>query len=309
MQAKPIVVTGKHKKAGEYSSLRINAASAIADLSNYKPLVTSEYGEAKVVVVCKPVHFGWKTPINEMEAKNPQPNVAIAIKQHEQMTHVLGEYNVKVVEVPYSPERPEAVYTRDPIAVVDDKLIKSRMRELVRSSEPETIYFPLGVELPKEVVLEGGDVILGPESKLFLGCGPRTCKEAKIEIGKLVSRDIIEIELKDNSLHADCVFNVLSSSAAIVYPGGFRDPKVAIDFAKKHFPHVLVINNSEFINMGTNFFMINPETVLSSDANPRIAEELKRMHFNVIQIPFSEMHLGMGSIRCCIAPIVRENTS
>lgn len=62
----------------------------------------------------------------------------------------------------------------------------------------------------------------------------------------------------------------------------------------------------ELLDLGTNVFMVNPETIFSPTHNKRINEELKKVGFNVVELDYTEpINLG-GSFRCTTLPLVRD---
>jgi len=96
----------------------------------------------------------------------------------------LKEAGVEVLR-PQNLKGVEQMFTRDIGFVIDDKFVVAKMKELVRQKEFPGIESLLGnipkeriLRLPKEAMVEGGDVIVH-KNHLFVGISKRTIKGNK----------------------------------------------------------------------------------------------------------------------------------
>ncbi|MGE4347371.1 MAG: dimethylarginine dimethylaminohydrolase family protein, partial [Flavobacteriaceae bacterium] len=167
------------------------------------------------------------------------------VKEMEAFNEVLKKYAVQV----YRPEIIEnynQIFSRDIGFVIDDIFIKAniledRNRELdainyvIEQMNPEKVIRP-----PKEVHIEGGDVMLHNEH-IFIGTykgsdyanyiTARTNMQGVEFIKELFPNKMVKefdlvkskIEPRDNALHLDCCFQPVGHNKGIIYKSGFRE--------------------------------------------------------------------------------------
>lgn len=105
-------------------------------------------------------------------------DVQLAHQQHRTYEQALEDLGLHVISLPPQPDMPDAVFVEDPLLVLDELAIVSRMGAASRRAESQTLaqtiaeYRPLR-RLTDPATLEGGDVIrVGRE--LFVGLSKRT---------------------------------------------------------------------------------------------------------------------------------------
>ncbi len=101
-----------------------------------------------------------------------------AIEQHREYEAALAAMGVRVISLPEQPEMPDAVFVEDPLVVVDEVAIVTRMGSLSRRAESESLAEAIWAYRPVRrmrdpATLEGGDVMrIGRD--VFVGLSSRT---------------------------------------------------------------------------------------------------------------------------------------
>lgn len=242
---------------------------------------------------------------------------------------VLERYGVQV----YRPEVIDGlnqIFTRDIGFVIDNCFIKSnilpdRAREwqaiqhIIQQINPSNFKVP-----PPEAHIEGGDVILWKEY-IFIGTylnsdyrdiqtartnmeGVRFIQE-QFPYREVRAFDLIKsnTDPRANALHLDCCFQPVGSKQAIVYPGGFRNPK-DYQFIQQLFgkSNLFEIDAEGMYQMYSNVFSISPQIVVSEQRFTRLNEWLTDRGITVEEIPYHEIGKQEGLLRCSTLPLIRK---
>lgn len=251
------------------------------------------------------------------------------VKEMEAFNEVFQKYDVKVFR-PEMIENYNQIFTRDIGFVIDDIFIKAnilpdRNRELdaiqyvLDQINPEKIIRP-----PKEVHIEGGDVILwnnyifigtykGSDYKDFITA--RTNMEGVEFIQKIFPNKIVKefdlikskLEARDNALHLDCCFQPVGKNKGIIYKSGFREESDYVFllelFGKENLFH---ITREEMYEMNSNVFSIDENVVVSEKNFTRLNTWLRKNGFTVEEIPYAEISKQEGLLRCSTLPLIRD---
>ncbi|MBM7665637.1 N-dimethylarginine dimethylaminohydrolase [Solibacillus kalamii] len=270
----------------------------------------SEYGILKQVVLCEPKYMEIKEVINDVQKKYEDDNIdqELAVKQHRNFEQALRNAGVEIIKLPPSKDHPEQVFTRDIGFTIGNHLFVSEMANPIRQGEEEVLaqwlnnnkiaYKNLSLHS-----IEGGDVIVDG-NRVFVGISDRTCKKAIQNLQKeLPDYEIIPIPFNPKYLHLDCVFNILSSEDALIFPEAF-EPKIVNLLSSMY--HLIEVSESEQFSMGTNVLSIGQNRVLSLPVNRDVNYQMKQHGYEVLEIDFSEIIKSGGSFRCCSMPILRQ---
>ncbi|MFY0744254.1 dimethylarginine dimethylaminohydrolase family protein [Solibacillus silvestris] len=270
----------------------------------------SEYGILKQVVLCEPEYMEIKEVINDVQKKYEVDNIdqELAVKQHRNFEQALRNAGVEIIKLPPSKDHPEQVFTRDIGFTIGNHLFVSEMANPIRQGEEEVLaqwlnnnkisYKNLSLHS-----IEGGDVIVDG-NRVFVGISDRTCKKAIQNLQKeLPDYEIIPIPFNPKYLHLDCVFNILSSEDALIFPEAF-EPKIVNLLSSMY--HLIEVSKSEQFSMGTNVLSIGQNRVLSLPVNRDVNYQMKQHGYEVLEVDFSEIIKSGGSFRCCSMPILRQ---
>ena len=270
----------------------------------------SEYGTLKKVVLCEPKYMEIKEVINDVQKKYMNDNIDqdLAVAQHQKFEQTLRNAGVEVIKLPPSKDLPEQVFTRDIGFTIGNQLFVSEMANPIRQGEEEVLAQWLkdnkfSYHNLSDHSIEGGDVIIDG-NRVFIGISDRTCKKAIQNLQKeLPDYEILPIPFNPKYLHLDCVFNILSSKDALIFPDAF-DPKVVNLLSSMY--QLIEVSESEQFSMGTNVLSIGQNRVLSLPVNRDVNYQMRQHGYEVLEVDFSEIIKSGGSFRCCSMPIVRQ---
>lgn len=299
--------------------------------------IVDETSLLKAVVVgtaqsCGPI----PTPQEAYDPKSLQHIVARTypletdmVQEMDGLVHVLQKYGVTV----YRPEVLEnynQIFARDIAFVLEDKLfhahtVASRAREYEALNEIIAQIAPNKlVEPPKEVRVEGGDVMPWNDH-IFMGTytapdysdyiTARTNKAAVEYIQDQFPHKTVKsfalrksnTNPRENVLHLDCCFQPIGTHKAIISKSGFLVEEeyqwLVAYFGEEN---IFETTHEEMYQMFSNVFSISPEVIISERRFTRLNRWLREQGFVVEEIPYAEVPKQGGLFRCSTLPLVRE---
>ncbi|MBN8193636.1 dimethylarginine dimethylaminohydrolase family protein [Bacillus sp. NTK074B] len=270
---------------------------------------TNEYGKLKKVVVVSPENMQINEIINETQKHFLQENINIdkAVSQHKLFVETLERHGAEVIHLTPSPELNEQVFTRDIGFTIHDRFFVASMNTDVRKGEVETLKSWLDTnEVSYSELLhsiEGGDVLVDGEN-IWIGVSGRTNQLAIQSLrNQLTPYNVHELPLREDILHLDCVFTIISSEWALVYPPAFS--KEDLETIKRQY-NIITVTDDEQFQMGPNVLAIGDGKIISLTQNPGLNERIRAKGFEVIELDLSEIIKSGGSFRCCTLPLIRE---
>lgn len=271
--------------------------------------IKDEFSPLKAVIV----GYGQAVPKYSEYLKNRYDWLAnvqwdrdLLLRQQENFFEVLKKYGVDVLLTDIDKACPWQMYTRDIGFVYQDKFFYCMRRELhEREFEFESIekYFQ-GIE-PSRIIkiktgkVEGGDVLVDSD-QLYIGLSDRTNEEGILEIEKYFP--VKRLFLGRKVMHLDTRMTILPGKHLLIYPGAFTRPD--LEYLRERFEFITV-TEEEALSLGTNVFIINPETIVVNKAHTRIKHELEKKGFKVEVVDYSEPIILEGSFRCTTLPVER----
>ena len=243
---------------------------------------------------------------------------------------VLKKYDVKVYR-PRHVSDCNQIFSRDVGFVIDDKIIVSNIipdrqaeidayEDIYRQIHYKQIY-----NLPEAVHVEGGDVILYKDY-VFLGQYAfedypevKTARTNRLALDYLKmlfpNKNIIPLNLRKSDtdpyegiLHLDCTFMPVGRDKAIIYRGGFLNPRDADHliglFGKEN---VFELTAEEMYYMNSNIFSISEDVVVSEEHFSRLNHHLREVWgLTVETVPYREISKMGGLLRCSTLPLRRD---
>lgn len=243
---------------------------------------------------------------------------------------VLRKYDVDVLR-PNLVKDCNQIFSRDVGFVIDDKIIVSNVipdrqdeidayDDIYRQIHYKQIY-----NLPEMVHVEGGDVVLKGDY-IFLGQynfdDYSTLKTARtnrlaLDYLKMIfpNKHIIPLNLRksdtdphDGILHLDCTFMPVGKDKAIIYKGGFINPRDAnhlVDLFGKE--NVFELTNEEMYYMNSNIFSISENVVVSEEHFTRLNDHMRNVWGMTVEtVPYREISKMGGLLRCSTLPLRRD---
>lgn len=274
--------------------------------------IKDEYSPLTDVVMASIENFRISTPINITQAHyyaTDPPQLARMRIEQRQFVQTFCDLGVTIHWALTDPDCPLQVFTRDVGTVIDDALLVAGLKREIRQKEPQTLRPILDIAegrvlyTPPGAIIEGGDVLI-EGSTIFVGLGERTNQQGLDFIrNQFPEYEVIPLRLKEGMLHLDVVFNILPRGICIVDPSAFVE--VGIDFFHLHFQDVIVVNSTEQFELATNVFSVNPQTILSDEANSHVNSALAERGLTVIALDFEHTRRVGGSLRCATLPLRR----
>ncbi|WP_059103947.1 dimethylarginine dimethylaminohydrolase family protein [Shouchella shacheensis] len=270
----------------------------------------TEFAPLKEVIVCPANHLHIGKPINRAEKQYADENIdkVVATEEHEKLVEALKEAGVRVYEIPAEEQFPEQVFMRDTGFVIDDTFYIARLKSNVRQGEEQVLaIFAAEHDKPFEHLsigtIEGGDVVLA-EDRVYVGASGRTSKDSLKPLEANHPEIEFEwIEIDDEYLHLDCVFNPISENEALVY----REAIAPSDITRLEERYTLIdVSKEEQFHLGVNVFSIGEKTVIALPINKETNAKLRAVGYNVIEVPFSEIIKSGGGFRCVTLPLLRS---
>ncbi|MFA5619474.1 MAG: arginine deiminase-related protein [Weeksellaceae bacterium] len=243
---------------------------------------------------------------------------------------ILKKHGVQVFR-PWILEDCNQVFARDVGMTIDDKFIIANIipdradeqeayERIIHSIDKNKV-----IHVPKNVHVEGGDVILWNEF-MFVGCykqpdyhqykTARTNFEAVQFFKDLFpNKWVIDMELKKDDfnprkgiLHLDCTFQPVGNNKAIIYKDGFQNPMhydILISLFGKD--NVFDVTEEEMYWMNPNVFSISPEVVVSEENFTRLNKHIREVWgMTVEEVPYRNISKMGGLLRCSTMPLIRE---
>jgi len=217
-----------------------------------------------------------------------------AVEQHRAYEECLRELGVTVVSLPAEPEFPDSMFVEDPVVVVDEVAIMTRMGVESRRKESESLatvlarFRPLRWMRPP-ATLEGGDVLHVGQT-LFVGLSARTNREGILQLATELARfgySVCPVEVH-GCLH-------LKSACCSI-----GDQKM---LANRDWFDASVIRGFDIIDVppneprAANVLAIG-ETVLVPASFPATAEMLARLGREVRTLDISELMKAEAGLTC-----------
>ncbi|MFC7370243.1 dimethylarginine dimethylaminohydrolase family protein [Fictibacillus iocasae] len=272
--------------------------------------VHNEYDPLKSVIVCPPLFMKIHEVINETQKHFIEENINrdVAIAQHQQFVQKMEEHGVEVISLPAVRNFPEQVFTRDIGFTLGSTIFISEMESEIRRGEEQVFKSWLEKQQVKLYDLkgqpiEGGDVIIDGRT-IYVGISNRTTKEAIDNLQTVLpDYEVIPVPFTEKYLHLDCVFNILSPSEALIFPGALERKEYKMFTSR--FDCIEVTEEEQF-TLGTNVLSIGDKKVFSLPVNKNVNSELRKRGYEVIEVDISEIIKSGGSFRCCTLPILRD---
>ena len=238
-------------------------------------------------------------------------------EEQEELIKILKKYNIKIFYTSKNDKCFLQMFTRDPFIVIDDKLLISNMKEDIRKEETNTIKNILKdinknniIYLPKDIYIEGGDIIIH-NKYIFVGQEGNRTNIKGIDFLKetfpnyeIIPLNMINPDINSNWIHLDCLFNPVSAATAIIYKKGFT--KDSLETINKIFNNLIDITKKEQSELAANVFSIGSNTIIMQKRHRRISNKLKELGFNIETINKYETIQETGFVRCLTCPLERD---
>ncbi|MEK4201203.1 dimethylarginine dimethylaminohydrolase family protein [Cytobacillus sp. FSL K6-0265] len=277
--------------------------------SQYKAQCSTEYDRLKTVILCEPTYMNIENQINETQRRYSDKgfNVEQAIIQHQQFVAELEGLGIEVVLLPPGQNYPEQVFTRDIGFTLGHTVFIAAMATKIRHGEEDILHewlesHHVSYNNIKHGHVEGGDVIIDQDT-VYIGQSDRSDTVGIHYLqSKLPHMKVLPVPFTKSFLHLDCIFNVLSPTEALLYPGQM-DEKVEEYLYSRY--DIIEVSKEEQFTLGTNVLSVGNRQVFSQPINTQVNRALSQRGFEVIEVNISEIIKSGGAFRCCTMPLLR----
>lgn len=265
-----------------------------------------------------------KTKLNLLN--NTYPLESDCINEIKSFSAILKKYNVEVLR-PNNIKGLNQIFTRDISFVVENKIfipeiIESRNREKDGIKSFLDKIHPMNkIYLPKNIKIEGGDIILFNDY-IFIGLtgGNHNYKVSRTKRNSIdflkdmfPKKNIIGMDLikddnkpKESVLHLDCTMQPIGNDKIIIYEEGFENKKdvgaLREIFGKNNF---INIGKDEMYEGCSNVFSINSKTIVSDVTFKKLNKKLEKLDYIVEKVYYREVSKFGGLFRCSTLPLKR----
>lgn len=278
--------------------------------------INNEYECLKKVVVASANYYDPTNlainneTIKYFAEKGGAPTKEALLEEQKNFWETLRNHNVEVLEAQLVEWAKGQMFTRDLAFVIGDKFFISNMRKENRATaikgwEPiiSKIDKTKIIKVPSDIYLEGGDVLVDNKT-VFVGISERTNIEGVQFLKETLGSDytVIPLQLKPKFLHLDVVFTIINPNLALIYKEGMeQDSYEQLEKYQK-----IEINQKEQFELGTNVFVVKPQTIIMNKNHTRIQKELEKLHLTVIPLEMTETAKDGGAFRCTTCPLERK---
>jgi dimethylargininase len=219
----------------------------------------------------------------------------LALRQHAAYCALLRDLGVTVLTLDVNSGHADAVFVEDTALVLDEIAVMTMPGAESRRPEPPGIEPELAkfrevrrIELP--ATLDGGDIVVRGK-RIFVGAshrsneaGARALQDLTGPFGYVVSR----VSLRD-CLHLKSACCVLPDATMLVNPAWLGD------LSDLHGAPVREIHPAE--PFAADFATVR-DTVIMSETNPRTADLVRDLGFEVRTTPLTEFEKAEGGVTC-----------
>ncbi|TQL77688.1 N-dimethylarginine dimethylaminohydrolase [Stackebrandtia endophytica] len=258
-------------------------------------------------LLCRPRHFAVEYAINPWMDATTEVDVDRAIAQWETLVTALERLGHTVHTLEPEPGLPDMVFAANGAFSVDGVVYGARFRYPQRQAEAaahEKWYRAGGWEFitPGEINEGEGDFayVTGP-GLVLAGYGFRTDPRGHAEAAEALGRPVVSLKLTDPRFyHLDTALTVLDDETIAYYPDAFSAGSQTI--LRRLFPTALLADEADALAFGLNSVSDNRNVVLNAEATG-MAEKLLARGYTPVPVDLSELKLGGGSVKCCIAEL------
>lgn len=256
----------------------------------------------KNILMCRPNYYRVDYVINPW-MKIGSVDQTKALKQWEKLVDIYHELGVDVAIIEQQREFPDMVFAADQGVLVDDgTILLSRFRYKERQGESEIYekwYSQHGYKVRKlspDMYFEGNGELQSWKNAVLIGTGFRTSKEAAFEIGKILNKEILTIELINESFyHLDTCLMVLDDKTVFYYPPALSEKSV--ELLRTRVTNLIPIEEVDVNNFASNGVVIG-STVIMQTGCKAMSSKLGGLGYQVKEIDLSEFMKAGGGAHC-----------
>ncbi|MDI7274957.1 MAG: arginine deiminase family protein [Anaerolineae bacterium] len=239
--------------------------------------------------------------------------------QHDALADLYRANGVRVYyieEVP--PDKPNALFARDLVAMTPEGAIVARMGTSVRRGEERyaaEALARLGVPIVRTITgtatFEGADLMWANRDLAFVSISRRTNLEGAemvaAELRRMGVGEVVFVHVPYAEGHLDGFMNFVTRDTAIVFP--VQVPYTVVDALRRHGYRIIEVESIHEIRYGCglNFVALEPgRLVVPACGNVEILGKLRAAGVECLEVEVDEIIKGGGSVHCMTAFLKRD---
>lgn len=219
----------------------------------------------------------------------------LALRQHAAYCALLRELGVTVFTLDVNREHADAVFVEDTALVLEEIAVMTMPGAESRRPEPRGIEPELAkyrdimrIELPGTI--DGGDIVVA-EKRILVGASQRSNEAGARSLQEITGRfgyEVSRVALRD-CLHLKSACCVLPDGSLLVNPAWISDVR-DLQGAETHEIDPAEPFAADFATVG--------DVVIMSETNPRTADIVRSLGFDVRTTPLTEFEKAEGGVTC-----------
>jgi dimethylargininase len=221
-------------------------------------------------------------------------DIALAVREHQQYEACLCDLGVTVISLPGEPDLPDAVFVEDPVVVLDEVAVLTRMGAGSRRPEAESLATALApfrriLRLHDPATLEGGDVMRVGRI-LYVGKSVRTNAEGIRQLTNAIAPFGYTVKAVpvDGCMHLKTGCSYLGDNTLLVN-------REWVDIAA--FPGFRILDVAPGEAWAANVLKVG-DMLLMPDAFPATADLLREQGFALHTLDVSELMKAEAGLTC-----------
>jgi N-dimethylarginine dimethylaminohydrolase len=254
------------------------------------------------ILMCPPDYYGIEYEINPWMSRSRPSHRDTAVRQWEQLRHVLEDAGAAVSLLPPVEGLPDLVFTANSALIFRQRAILARFRHDVRQREvpwDEAWFQSQGFateHVPEDVFFEGAGDALFCGDTLFAGYRIRSDARGHQLIGERLGCRVLPLELvNDYYYHLDTCFCPLAPGVAVYYPAAFDEYGRRV--LRQLVGELIAVSDEEARRFACNAVVVG-RTVTTNTGCPKMHEALAARGFEPRETPLDEFVKAGGSAKC-----------
>ena len=252
--------------------------------------------------MCPPDHFGIEYEINPWMSRSLQADRLKAAQQWLDLRQLLEDAGARVSLMEPVAGLPDLVFTANAAMIYRQQAVLARFRHAERQGEEvydERWLAAAGFEVlhvPGKAFFEGAGDALFAGDTLFAGYRIRSDARGHQQVGALVDRRVIPLELVDGRYyHLDTCLCPLAPGQAIFYPAAFDSYGQRV--LAELIPDLIAVEQAEAERFACNAVVVG-RTVVTNTGSRGLHVQLRARGFTPLETPLDEFVKAGGSAKC-----------
>ncbi|MCI0756958.1 dimethylarginine dimethylaminohydrolase family protein [Teichococcus vastitatis] len=283
--------------------------------------VSSETGELRDVLVCRPDHYRW-LPTNSIARRTlsearQAPAPAHLLAQHAELVAAIQQGGATVHHLTPEAHLPYMVYTRDSVVVTHRGPVLCQLERPQRRGEYAGLidfHAANGSGFWRKSsagTLEGGDIhVIRPGLAAIGHSGGRTDEAGAEQLAGWLRAEGWEVRLQpfdEHFLHLDVLFCMAAPGLAVACTE-VLDPDF-IGWLRDHGIRCIPVPYRDAMQLGCNILALGRDRVVSARGSTALNAALRAEGLTVLDPELSLFTLGGGGPHCLTCPLSREEFS